>query len=870
MADKTTPPLELGSTRHLDTRVNIPTEELRDFVAAEEEAPRTTRYPRDPSLDPQLVWRGKDELDREGLEVPVVPIHIHEKIQPQAIIEDLRRNGARGGSGPGLFANYDGFPDDFGKRIDFYHHAGNWQNRMILGDSLLVMASLAEKEGLKGMVQCVYMDPPYGIKFGSNWQASTRSRGVRDGVAEDLTRQPEQVKAFRDTWSHGVNSYMSYLRDRLALSRELLAESGSAFVQIGDENVHLVRCLMDEVFGDINFVSMIIFQTTGGFSTNKISNTCDYILWYAKNIKSLKTRKLYREQNTIPGEGNATWMLLPNGDYRTVTAKEKTNPTSIPKGAVFYKPSNITSQGSVQQNQAFNFKGKIYNPPHNTHWKASYPDGMLNLAYAKRIHVAKNSINYMRLNSDFPYKEILNIWTDTTTGNFTDEKLYVVQTNSKVVERCLLMATDPGDLVLDPTCGSGTTAYVAERRGLRWITCDTSRVALALARTRLMGARFPWYVLAGPGEDLLAEARPASGQTPGVRARGDVRKGFVCKRARHTTLESIANNPDLKEGLTDAEITEAIDRHSRSEILHDQPEVDPKALRVSGPFTVESLSPHRVLPLSDGGADGGAAESGRRKDFAVMVCDNLKAAGVQNTKRGERLTFTRLDLHHGTWIQAVGEYADKNQTVRRIAVALGPEYGTVGPNLVKEAAKEAVRGLGFDTLIICGFAFDPHVPDESTRYGELTVLPVRMNSELLIGKGLLKNTGAGNMFMVFGEPDLEIRPHGAGQFVAELKGVDIYDPTTGEIRSHSTRDVACWFMDTAYDGESFFVRHAYFTGGNEPYLDLRRALRGEIDADAWSSLYSDTSRPFPKPDTGKIAIKVINHFGDEALKIFKL
>jgi adenine-specific DNA-methyltransferase len=434
------------------------------------------------------------------------------------------------------------------------------------------------------------------------------------------------------------------------------------------------------------------------------------------------------------------------------------------------------------------------------------------------------------------------------------------------------MTTDPGDLVLDPTCGSGTTAYVAEQWGRRWITCDTSRVALALARTRLMGAKYPYYLLADSPEGIKKETELTGQRPPDYKTEGDIRKGFVYKRVPHVTLKSIANNPDIQEGMTREQIDAAIARHADTETLFDQPYDDNKRIRVSGPFTVESLSPHRVLSTADENQDGTVSEQEARQqqDFATMILDNLKKAGVQNTRKDERLTFDRLDPYAGTWLNAAGEYIDSEGKVRRVAVSIGPEHGTVGPQQVKEAAKEAVQGMGFDMLVVCGFAFDPHVSEEVKRYGKLTVLPTKMNPDLAMGDELLKKTGAGNLFMVFGEPDVEITKQKDGQMVVEIHGVDVYDPTTGQIRSASTDDIACWFIDTDYNGESFFVRHAYFTGADEPYEKLKRALRAEIDEAAWSTLYSTTSRPFPKPESGKIAVKVINHYGDEVLKVFEV
>jgi adenine-specific DNA-methyltransferase len=459
---------------------------------------------------------------------------------------------------------------------------------------------------------------------------------------------------------------------------------------------------------------------------------------------------------------------------------------------------------------------------------------------------------------------------DVRWGFDATEKRYVVETNSRVISRCILMTTDPGDLVLDPTCGSGTSAFVAEQWGRRWITCDTSRVALALARTRLMSARFPFYLLADSAEGMRKEAEVNGIIPPPHHTDGDIRKGFVYKRVPHVTLKSIANNPEIKDGMTRAEVDAAISRHADTETLFDQPYEDPKRVRVSGPFSVESLSPYRVLSTDDSVGDNTASEQEAQKqqDFATMILENLRKAGVQNTIKNERLTFETLDPYAGAWLNAAGTYIDAAGKAHRVAVTLGPEHGTVGPNQVKEGAKEAVQGVGFDTLVVCGFAFDPHVSEETRRFGNLQVLIARMNPDLSMGNELLKKTGAGNLFMVFGEPEIDLNKQPDGKLTVEIKGIDVYDPTTGDVRSSSTDDIACWFIDTDYNGESFFVRHAYFTGKDQPYDKLKRALRAEIDDTAWSSLYSTTSRPFPRPNTGRIAVKVINHYGDEVLKVF--
>ncbi len=511
--------------------------------------------------------------------------------------------------------------------------------------------------------------------------------------------------------------------------------------------------------------------------------------------------------------------------------------------------------------------------PQQGEWK-THKEGIRRLITAKRVQIGGNNPRYVRFLDDFPAYPLTNTWMDIGgVQSRTDPKIYAVQTSTTTVARCLLMTTDPGDLVLDPTCGSGTTAYVAEQWGRRWITIDTSRVALALARTRLMAAKYPFYYLADSQEGIKKEAELTGQKPPPHETENDIRKGFIYKRVPHVTLKSIANNPDIKEGMKRSEIDQAIARHAETEVLYDKPYEDPNIVRVSGPFTVESLSPHRMLATEEEtprSQANGARESAL--DFATMVLDNLKKAGVQNTVKKERLKFDTLEPFAGTWLQAAGTSVGADGKLIRVAVSIGPEHGTVGPQQVKEAAKEAVVGIGFDILIVCGFAFDPHVTEEAKRYGKLTVLPARMNPDLLIGSGdesLLKNTGAGNLFMVFGEPDIDVRTKN-GKATVEIKGLDVYDPTTGQIRNSSTDDIACWFIDTDYNGESFFVRQTYFTGADEPYEKLKRALKAEIDEAAWSSLYSTTSRPFPKPESGKIAVKVINHYGDEVLKVISV
>jgi len=860
--------IDVDALRHKDRRANIPTKELRGFVAKDEEKPEIVLYPRDPSLDPQLVWKGKDEQDSQDLEVPAVPVYIQEKIHPKHIIEDLRAQAKEGKPAQlDIFADFNGL--QFEELVEFYEHEQSWTNRMILGDSLLVMTSLAEKEGLKGKVQMIYIDPPYGIKFGSNWQVSTRKRDVKDGSAGDATRQPEQIKAFRDTWKLGIHSYLAYLRDRLVVARDLLTETGSIFVQIGDENVHLVRCLMDEVFGSENFVALIPFVKTTGKGATYLDIINDYLVWYANAHVCLKYRQLFRPRSRQSLAGAYTWIEEPEGSCRRLTRQELEADEDALPGRRLMASSFVSQSGGENSRFQVEFDGRHYLPSAGTFWKTNR-EGFEKLKNAGRLLGVSNTLTYKRYANDYPMMAVTGWWDDMKESTFAVDKIYAVQTYTKIVERCLLMTTDPGDLVLDPTCGSGTTAYVAEQWGRRWITVDTSRVALALARTRLMAAKYPYYLLADSPEGIKKEAELTGRTPPDYKTAGDIKKGFVYKRVPHITLKSIANNPDIKEGMTRAEIDAAIARHADAEILYDQPYEDNKRIRVTGPFTVESLSPHRVVAMDE---ERPAAEIEAQKEagvgqFETMILDNLKKAGVQNTVKNERLMFDRLDPYAGEWLHAEGEYTEKDGTSKRVAVCIGPEHGTVAPELVKDAAKEAVKGVGFNLLIVCGFAFDPHVSEEAKRYGKLNVLIAHMSPEFLMSDELLQKTGAGNLFMVFGEPDVDIRKQEDGKIVAEIKGVDVYDPTTGQVRNSSTDDIACWFIDTDYNEESFFVRHAYFTGAEEPYDKLKRALRAEIDEAAWSSLYSTVSRPFDPPKTGKIAIKVINHYGDEVLKVY--
>jgi adenine-specific DNA-methyltransferase len=595
----------------------------------------------------------------------------------------------------------------------------------------------------------------------------------------------------------------------------------------------------------------------------------DYLLWYGRDQDQTKFRELFVEKSDEAGTAeNYNWIELPDGQRRTMRRSEKTDPGQLPAGARVFQPADISSQG----NPVFEFEygGKTFSHP----WKTT-STGLQRLGWARRFHQTPNSLRYIRYLRDFPYVRLTQLWQDTAIGSFTEKKIFVVQTPTKVIQRCLLLSTDPGDLVLDPTCGSGTAAYVAEQWGRRWITIDTSRVALALARTRLMTGKFPYYLLADSSDGAQKQAevdQQIAGEGP---FDNDVRKGFVYKTVPHVTLKSIAHNPDITEGMSRNAIDAAIARHADGEVLYDQPYEDKSRLRVTGPFTVESLSPHRSVEAAADPQDKPVSEwSDIREDagqFEDSILENLRKAGIGNTKKDEKLVFDRLEPYAGQgWLHAEGDYTEKDGTLRRVAVSIGPEHGTVGKTQIKKAAMEAVRGVGFDLLVVCGFAFDPDVDEEKKAYGKLRVEVVRMNPDLAMGDELLKKTGSGNLFMIFGEPDLDIKDEGDGQISVELLGLDVYDPTTGQVRASSTDDIACWFIDTAYNNEAFFVRHAYFTGADKPYEKLKRALKAEIDEAAWSSLYSTRSRPFPKPDTNRIAVKVINHYGDEVLKVYEV
>ena len=926
-------PISVEALKHDDaTRKNIPTAEYQAVLAKSEQTPVRVAYERrNRDLDPQLVWRGKDAQDESDLVVQAAPLYIQEKVHPKALVDDLRRQSEQRreaearqqiGATVDLFADFNGLPSE-AARTEFYQHDAHWANRFILGDSLQVMASLAEREGLRGKVQCIYFDPPYGIKFNSNFQWSTTSRDVKDGNAQHITREPEQVKAFRDTWRDGIHSYLTYLRDRLTVARDLLTDSGSIFVQIGDENVHRVRAVMDEVFGDENCIATISFKKTGSLTDKTLSSVCDYLVWFAKSKPNCKFRPILSPRDFSDGAGAFRYFWDADGSVVTETQARKAGLET--KDRLLAQSVSLTSQHeSKTRSEGFAFQGKSYKPPANRQWSVSY-DGLNRLNIASRIFQVGENLRYVYLMQDNPVQPLSNMWTDGGAGSFTEEQTYVVQTATKILQRCILMATDPGDLVLDPTCGSGTTAYVAEQWGRRWITIDTSRVALALARARIMGARYPFYLLSDSREGQQKEAEITRTAPSSKPVQGSIRQGFVYERVPHITLKSIANNTEidviwdkyqqllepLRVSLNTAlgkqwqewevprevdakwpdtakqahkdwwqqriarqkEIDASIAAKADSEFLYDKPYEDKKKVRVAGPFTVESLSPHRVLgvdendELIDHVAEA-QAEYGR--DFNAIILENLRTAGVQQAHKTDKIAFTALEPWPGELICAEGRYLEGTDE-RRAAIFIGPEFGTVTRVDLAAAAREAAEA-DFDVLIACAFSFDAHA-SELAKLGRIRVLQARMNADLHMAEDL-KNTGKGNLFVIFGEPDITLLAAGEGgqpgQIRVKVNGVDVFHPNSGEIRSDGAEGIACWFIDTDYNEESFFVRHAYFLGANDPYKALKTTLKAEIDADAWASLNSDTSRPFDKPKSGRIAVKVINHLGDEVMKVFKV
>jgi adenine-specific DNA-methyltransferase len=921
-------------------------------------------YAYDPHLDPQLVWAGKAE--HTSFEVPTVSLHVHERIDPRTIIEAVRKKNDQAGPVQlGLFEEERKGP--LRQAIEFYQHKHGWTNRLIAGDSLLVMNSLLEKEGMAGKVQMIYFDPPYGIKYGSNFQPFVNKRDVKDGKDEDLTSEPEQIRAFRDTWELGIHSYLTYLRDRLLLARELLTESGSIFVQINDENLHLVRCLLDEVFGRENFVAAIAFRKSGGFpGAQLIAAAHDFLLWYAKERAQVKAYKLFAPKNPE---------ILARYDHLEVDLDQVVKVGKVDVGTYVsfdvgrrLAVDDLSSPGPGANPTPFEYQGREYLPTPGCNWKTT-AEGLRRLAHADRLYPKQTRVLYKRYADDFPGSAMDTVWQDTQIGGFAreQEKLYAVQTATKVIERCILMTTDPGDLVFDPTCGSGTTAYVAEKWGRRWITCDTSRVAITLARQRLMTAVFDYYELAHPQEG--------------------VGSGFKYKTVPHVTLKSIANNPEIdgiyarlhpavEEALAElntalkgqavkfkvtqggraghfvdfaapdtetftmpagqvvkvnelvewevpfefpadwpeaartpferfhqarralqAAIDEAIARHAPQETLYDQPFVDRKKVRVTGPFTVEAVpapavkSVDEILEPRPEPADASIARSGetlRQEEWR----DELLKTGIRG-KNGQYIRFARLEpLPACRWLHAVGETRPSDEganTVResapaydplRVVVSFGPEYGPLEQRQVEQAWEEARMLVPRPKLLIfAAFQFDPEaakdIDEMKPELAGMQFLKVQMNADLLTDD-LKKKRASNESFWLIGQPDVypERIADGEdkGKYRVSVLGFDYYNTKTGQIESGGADRIAVWMLDTDYDGRSLYPRQVFFpmAGEKEGWAKLARNLKAEIDEERIEAYRGTVSLPFALGEHRRIAVKIVDGRGIESLKVLAI
>ena len=795
-------------------------------VTSETDNPKvkTKKYKYDPHLDPELQWAGKTE--RLSFEVPTVPLHIHEKIDPRSIVETVRSRNSIDYEQMSLFHD----PTErrpLEKEIEFYKHEKLWSNRLIAGDSLVVMNSLLQKEGMAGKIQCIYIDPPYGIKYGSNFQPFTNKRDVKDREDKDLTAEPEMLKAFRDTWELGIHSYLTYLRDRLLLTKELLTESGSCFVQISDENMHLVRNLMDEIFGTKNFLSIITFRKTSLASSNYLPPVCDYLIWFAKKKSSLKFRQIFTEKESPINDPNFKFIELFNGERRMMTKQERTNISLLPEGTKIYRHSDIASPGKSSYNDDFEFDGKVFNPGPRHHWKTTLK-GMEILKIKQRIAKSGSHLSYIRYFNDFPLTAIDNIWNDTGTGGFGDKRYYVVQTTIKTITRCLLMTTDPGDLVLDPTCGSGTIAYVAEKWGRRWITCDTSRVAITLAKQRLMTANFDYYEL------------------------NDEKKGinsnFNYKTVPHITLKSIAKNEEPEK-----------------ETLYDQPYIDKSKFRVSGPFTVEAIPAVKVETLS-GEMLNGANSIIKQNWFHI-----LKEHGIKGKKGlSKDIEFTRLEMISDTqYIYGEGEI---KETGKSAIICFGSEYAPLEQRQVEEALKEA-KQFRPDVVIFCAFQFDPEagkdVDELDLKWTK--VLKVQMNSDLLTHD--LKKKTKGESFWLVGQPDVKIQKIAKGEhkgkYTVSIQGFDYYNTKTNTLEKGGKDKIAMWMLDTNYDERSLYPRQVFFplSGNKDGWEKLKKSIKSEINEELIDKFKGTESIPFKAENHKKIAVKIIDDRGIESLII---
>ena len=820
----------------------------------------------DPHIDPALHWAGKAE--HTSFDVSTVSLHVHERIESRTIIEAVKkRNGDANGrqQSLSLFASPEENPP-LREAVEFYKHRHNWSNRLVAGDSLLVMNSLLEKEGMAGKVQCVYMDPPYGIKYGSNFQPFVNKRDVKDGKDEDLTQEPEMIRAFRDTWELGIHSYLSYLRDRLLLARELLSESGSCFVQIGDENVHYTKAVIEEIFGANNCCGIIAFQKTGGFAPKLLSQVYDYLVWFAKDKEKVKYRNLFRYRTQRMIDSGYSWLELPDGQRRRLSQDEIRNPQVIPNGAKRFQTSILVSAGASETgSKPFKFEKDTYYPAPGTHWKTSH-SGLDQLAKSKRLMGVKNTLTYVRYEDDFPLIEFNNVWDDTVRSTYASQKLYVVQTAEKVVQRCLLMTTDPGDLVFDPTCGSGTTALVAEQWGRRWITCDTSRVSVTLAKQRLMTAGFDYYKLAHPDEG--------------------VGSGFQYKTVPHVTLKSIAH-----------------DEPPATETLYDQPLKDTKKARVTGPFTVEAVPAPMVKSISDTltKSDADADADPAPADHSIVRSgetlrqeewrDELEKAGVRG-KGGQRIMFSRVELFPGRHLHAEAETRPDDSGINQAressptayrpqhaVICFGPEHAPLEQRQVESALDEAgtLREPKPTIIIFAAFQFDPEAAKDidETNWPGMTLLKVQMNADLQT-EDLRKKQRNSDSFWLVGQPDVELyqirKGENAGKWRAEVRGFDYFDTRSGQLMSGGEDQIAMWMLDPDYDGRSLYPNQVFFpmAGPKDGWSKLARSLRAEIDEDLIEVYHGVESLPFEAGEHRRVAVKIVDDRGVESLRVITI
>jgi adenine-specific DNA-methyltransferase len=799
-----------------------------------------TRFEYDPHLDPQLTWAGKTE--HSSFEVPRVSLHVHERIDPRTIIEALRQRSTSGRQ-MSLFEFSDENPP-LREAIEFYKHKHNWSNRLIAGDSLLVMNSLLEKEGMAGRVQMIYFDPPYGIKYGSNFQPFINRREVVDGRDEDLTQEPEMVRAFRDTWELGIHSYLSYLRDRVRLARDLLTDSGSIFIQISDENVHHVREILDEVYGSKNFCGLITLTKAASQSSKLLASVNDYLVWYAKDIAQVKYRPLYKPRPPIDNPGHRYICIeTPKGEVIDLNLRQKKGEEPLPPGR-FLRLVTLTSQtGSASSRFPYQFEGAEYRPPGARGWSTSR-EGLDAIRTSGRMYAVGTTLMYKNYHDDFPFREVTSLWDDIRSSGFGETKVYVVQTQPGVIERCVLMTTDPGDLVFDPTCGSGTTAVVAERWGRRWMTCDTSRVALTLAKQRIMCSVFEYYKLAIPQEGVSA--------------------GFTYENVPHVTLRSLANSESPKR-----------------EVLYDRPLPDATKTRVSGPLTVEALPAPNVRPLSEDPSPSNAPtdRSVSRQGETVRQDDwrsELLRTGIRG-KAGQLIEFSRVEALPATrWLQADAE--TKGPKPDRAVVSFGPSFAPLESRQVALAVEEAQKLVPKPRLVVfAAFQFDPEAAKDidETDWPGVSLLKVQMNPDLFT-EDLKKKRASNESFWLVGQPDIKLSKakdgKEKGRLRVEVCGFDYYNARTGTVESGGTDKIALWMLDTDYDGRSLYPRQVFLplASDKEGWSKMARTLRGEINEDAAEAYRGTVSLPFEAGKNKRIAVKIIDDRGIESLKVIEV